>query len=101
MFICLAGWLSCVAKTYTGHYTQTFQLHIFIPAMLIGTIDFYHFILLSLTEILEGEVGGGGGGEWSQGQHKAKLLDLIFSHTFQLISCMRNQKLWCPFSQKF
>ena len=32
-----------------GHYTQTFYPQFFIPAILIGTIDFDHFILLSLT----------------------------------------------------
>ena len=32
-----------------GHYTQTFQPNFFIPAMLIGTTDFYHIILLSVT----------------------------------------------------
>ena len=34
---------------YVGHYTQTFEPNLFIPAMLIGTVDFYHFIRLSLT----------------------------------------------------
>ena len=28
-----------------GHYTQTVQPNLFIPAVLIGTFDFYHFIL--------------------------------------------------------
>ena len=31
------------------HYVKTFQPSSFILAMLIGTIDFYHFILQSLT----------------------------------------------------
>ena len=31
-----------------GHYTQTVQLKIFIPVMPIDTIDFYHFVPLSL-----------------------------------------------------
>ena len=30
-------------------YTQTFQPNVFIPAMLISTSDFYHFMPLSLT----------------------------------------------------
>ena len=30
-----------------GYYMQKFQPNIFIPAMLIGTIDFYYFIPLS------------------------------------------------------
>ena len=51
----LAGQPFCVTKTFNiGHYTQTVQPNLFIPAMLIGTIDFYHFILLSLTLILPG-----------------------------------------------
>ena len=32
-----------------GHYTPSVQPNLFIPAMLTGTIDFYHFIPLSLT----------------------------------------------------
>ena len=44
--------------------------------MLIGTIDFYLFIPLSLTFDL---------GVGSQGQHKAKLTGFIFSHTVQPI----------------
>ena len=48
-----AGRPSWVAKTLTvGYYTQTFQAFqttLFTFAMLIGTIDYYHFILLSLT----------------------------------------------------
>ena len=42
--------------------------------MLIGTIDFYHFIPLSLILRLG-----------SQGQRKTKLLGLNFLHVFQLI----------------
>ena len=37
-----------------GHYMQTFQPIFLIPAMLIGTIDFYHFIPISLTLTLAG-----------------------------------------------
>ena len=44
-------------KNFTvGHYTQTVQPNLFIPAMLIGTIDFYHFIQIS-KEALYGEYG--------------------------------------------
>ena len=33
-----------------GYYMQTIQPNFFIPAILIGTIDFYHFVsLLTLT----------------------------------------------------
>ena len=38
----------------TGHSMQTFQSLFFIPAMLIGTIDFYHFLPLSLALTLPG-----------------------------------------------
>ena len=37
-----------------GHHTQSFQLFFFIPVVLISTIDFDHFIPLSLTMILPG-----------------------------------------------
>ena len=37
-----------------GRYLQTFLPSVFIPAMLIHTIDFYHFIPLLLTLILAG-----------------------------------------------
>ena len=44
--LCSAGVLR--GKTFnTEHYSQT--LTIFTPAMLIVTIDFYHFIPLTLT----------------------------------------------------
>ena len=49
---CSSGPLSCMAKI--GHHTQTFQPNFFIPAQLLGTIDFYHVILLSLTMIVPG-----------------------------------------------
>ena len=37
-----------------GHNTQNVQLMIFIPAMLIGTIDVNHFVTFSLTLTLPG-----------------------------------------------
>ena len=37
-----------------GHYSQTFEPNFFIPARLIGTIGFYHFIPLSLTLTMAG-----------------------------------------------
>ena len=37
-----------------GPYTQTFQPDLFIPVMFIGTIGFYHVILLSVTLTLDG-----------------------------------------------
>ena len=42
---CSFGGPSCVAN---------FQPVVFIPVMLIGTIDFYHFMSLSLTVTLAG-----------------------------------------------
>ena len=49
----LAVWRS---KNFNvGHYTQNFQPVCFIPGMpLIGTIDLYHPIPLSLTSTLAG-----------------------------------------------
>ena len=37
-----------------GHYMQTFQPDVCTPAMLIGTVDYYYFIPLSLTLSLLG-----------------------------------------------
>ena len=45
--VCLAGWPSFVAKTLT--LDRSFQPTFLILAMLIDTINFYHFIPLSLT----------------------------------------------------
>ena len=51
----MAGWLSWLGKNFNiGCYMQTFRPIFFIPAMLIGTIDFYHFIPLPLTLTLPG-----------------------------------------------
>ena len=72
------GWLAgCLAwqKVSIGHYTQTILPNVFIPAMLIGTIDFYHFMPFTLTLTLP----------WGQAQHEAKSIGFIFSHTFHLI----------------
>ena len=52
---------------------QTFQPDMFIPAMVIGTNDFYHFIQLPVT--LTYAVG-------SQSQHEAKPVGFIFSIQF-------------------
>ena len=63
MFVRLTGCQSCFANTFMLGIT-----HFFILAMLIGT---------TFTELDRA---------WgSQGQHKAKPLGFIFSHTFQLI----------------
>ena len=46
--------------------------------MLIGTIDFYHFVPLSLTVTLDE-------GHDSQGQCKAQPVGFFFLHTFQFM----------------
>ena len=46
---------SCMAKTLTLDIMRTLFIQFrFMPAMLIGTIDVYHFIPLSLTLTLPG-----------------------------------------------
>ena len=63
-------------KNFTvGHSMQTMQPNLLVPAMLIGTIDFYRSVPLLLTLALLG----------SQGQCKTKPLGFIFSHTFHLL----------------
>ena len=44
----------CGRNLSVGHYVQTLQLNLFISAMLLGTVDFSHFIPLSLILILAG-----------------------------------------------
>ena len=39
----------CDKNFNAGHYSKTFKPNFFVPAMLIGTIDFCHFMPLSLT----------------------------------------------------
>ena len=51
----LSGWPSCVAKTSFGHCRQFYQPNFFIPAMMIGTLGFYHFVPFSLTLTLAGD----------------------------------------------
>ena len=55
---------------------QTIQSNFSIPAVVIGMIDFCHFIPLSLTLTLPG------GHKHST---KQRLFGFIFSHTFDLI----------------
>ena len=55
---------------------QTFNHSFLLPAMLIGSIDFYHFMPLLLTLTL---------GRGLQRQRKAKLVGFIVSNIFQLI----------------
>ena len=67
LFCFLNPWVSCgsIPGIYlyqagrpsvknVGHYTQTVKPFFFIPAMLIGTIDFHYFLTLSLTLALPG-----------------------------------------------
>ena len=47
-----ASWPSCMTKNFnTGHYSYTLTVEpdFFIPILLTGTIDLYHFIPLPLT----------------------------------------------------
>ena len=61
-----------------GHTCKYFSEFLWIRAMLVGTIDFYHFMPLSLTFTLA---------EGCKVSSKPNLLafDFIFSHTLQLI----------------
>ena len=51
-----SGWSSvlCGKNFNAGCYIRTVQSNFFIPVLLIGTIDFYHFIPFSLTLTLPG-----------------------------------------------
>ena len=42
--------MSC--QTNIGHYLEIFQQNFVILAIIIGIIDFYHFIPLSVTLVL-------------------------------------------------
>ena len=57
------------------HYTKTVRPIFFIPAMLIGTIDFTFYTAFNDLNLAWG----------SQGQHKAKLIAYIFSNTSHLM----------------
>ena len=50
----LAGHPSCAGKTYNVGHANSFLPNFFIPAMLIGAIDFSHFIPLSFMMTLPG-----------------------------------------------
>ena len=75
-----AGWparlpaVLCSKNFTIGHYTQTFQLNLFISAILIltGTIGFYHVLPHSLTFTLPGD---------HKLSAKAKPIGFIFLHT--------------------
>ena len=75
---CPYGWPAILhGKIFNiGHYTN-YSTNFLIPAMLIGTIDFYdfyHFITLTDLDLVWG----------SQVWHEVKPTGFIFSHTFHL-----------------
>ena len=45
LWICLISLVRPTGQPSCGYYTQTFHPNLFIPAVLIGIIDCYHFIL--------------------------------------------------------
>ena len=55
--LCSASWSPVLRgkQLNVRHYTQTVQPNSFLPSMLIGMIDFYHFIPLSLILTLPGD----------------------------------------------
>ena len=75
------GWTSvhlpvlCGQKINIGHCMQTFQSFFSVPAMLVATIDFYHFVPISVTLTVGGGLRVG---------TKQNLM-ASFCHTFQLI----------------
>ena len=56
MFVWPAGQLVILRSNYINvrHHMQTVRSNFLIHAMLIGTFDFYHFVLLSLALTLPG-----------------------------------------------
>ena len=45
--LCLSGLLAvfCGKNLNAGQYVQTFLQNVYIPAVLIGTVNFHHFML--------------------------------------------------------
>ena len=72
--LCLYGWpaVLCGKNFNIRHYMQTVQPNFCISSMLIGTIDFFHLILHSVTLAMP----------WG---HKVSIKQNLFSHTFHLI----------------
>ena len=68
------------------YYAQTFLTKFVIHAMLIGTIDFFDVVTISVTMTF---------GWGSQSQCKAKPADLILLHMFQVTS----RKFYVVFKQ--
>ena len=77
VFVQLANQLPPEKNVQAGHYTHTFHANSFIPAMLKGTIDLYHFKNLKVSEF---DLGSR-----SQGQQKAKSVGIIISNLSQMI----------------
>ena len=80
---CLSGWpascpsshLSCMARNFNvGNYMHTFQPMLFIPAILIGTVDIYYFIPLSMALTFLGS---------HKVSAKQNLLDLLYFTLFK------------------
>ena len=79
LFVCQAGWQARLVilcgKTFSiEQYMQTFPT-IFIPARLVGTIDLYHLIPLTMTVNLAGVTRS----------EQSLLAPIHFWHTFQVV----------------
>ena len=78
--VCPSISTSCGAKVFNVvQCTQTFQLDSFIAVLLIGSIDFYLFILLTVALTLDCVTGSAE--------------SFIFSHTFRVIKMKLNVAL--------
>ena len=62
---------SCVAQTLTLDIARKVFIQMFIPAMLINTIDFYHLMRLSLTLTVAG-------GHTVSSKHTYQLIRMTF-----------------------
>ena len=74
-----AGQLAALCVKNIGHYMQFFQPNIFILAMFVDTIDFYHLVLYSVTLILAGGL-----------KIYAKQVGFILSYIFELMRMISN-----------
>ena len=55
--LCLASWLAVLHGENVGHNVQTFWPDVFIPAILIGTIDLHHYTTFSDLDLGWGSQG--------------------------------------------
>ena len=85
--ICLASPLAILhGKNFNiGHYMQILQPNFFIPAMVVGIVDFLHFRSLSVILAL------------ARGHKVSTKQNFIFLHAFQVIS-MNLMQCWCIFN---